>query len=175
MAWSTPRSWVAGELVTASSMNEHIRDQFLEIAKLSSFRCFAYNSGSQNVTAGNTTALTLDSEVYDSGTMHDTSSNTNRVTVPAAGYYRILGASAVSNNNNGSCALHLRKNGSAFTPSVQDSFVTAASNFEDQWLHVYSIPLLAANDYVELAGQAVTNDFAFASTQLIVDGITAVS
>lgn len=27
MAWSTPRTWVAGELVTASVMNAHLRDQ----------------------------------------------------------------------------------------------------------------------------------------------------
>jgi hypothetical protein len=29
MAWSTPRTWVAGELVTASLMNQFIRDQQL--------------------------------------------------------------------------------------------------------------------------------------------------
>ena len=26
MAWTTPRTWVAGELVTASIMNTHVRD-----------------------------------------------------------------------------------------------------------------------------------------------------
>lgn len=28
MAWSTPRTWVAGELVTASIMNTYVRDEF---------------------------------------------------------------------------------------------------------------------------------------------------
>jgi len=30
MAWSTPRTWVTGETVTAALMNAHIRDQFRE-------------------------------------------------------------------------------------------------------------------------------------------------
>jgi len=29
MGWTTPRDWVAGEIVTASIMNTHIRDQYL--------------------------------------------------------------------------------------------------------------------------------------------------
>ncbi|MDP8928679.1 MAG: hypothetical protein M3O70_08925 [Actinomycetota bacterium] len=28
MVWSTPRTWVTGEVVTASIMNTHVRDQF---------------------------------------------------------------------------------------------------------------------------------------------------
>ncbi len=32
MAWTTPRTWVTAEVVTASQMNTHVRDQFLETA-----------------------------------------------------------------------------------------------------------------------------------------------
>ncbi len=32
MAWTAPRTWVAGENVTAAIMNAHVRDQFLEVA-----------------------------------------------------------------------------------------------------------------------------------------------
>ena len=32
MAWTQPRTWVAGELVTAAIMNTHVRDQLLAIA-----------------------------------------------------------------------------------------------------------------------------------------------
>ena len=33
MAWTQPRTWVAGELVTAAIMNTHVRDQLLAIAE----------------------------------------------------------------------------------------------------------------------------------------------
>lgn len=33
MAWSDPRTWVVGEVVTAAQMNAHVRDQFLAIGK----------------------------------------------------------------------------------------------------------------------------------------------
>jgi hypothetical protein len=174
MAWSTPRTWVSGELVTASIGNAHWRDQFIELAKIGAHRCYAYNSGAQVVASGATDALLMDSEVYDSGTLHSLVSTTNRITVPAAGYYRIFGLSNVTNNNNGEATLHLRKNGSALTPVVRDSFVTAAANFEDQWMKVAAVLLLSASDYVELAGQAAANDFGFATTQLTVEGLTSV-
>ena len=32
MAWTQPRTWVAGELVTAALLNTHVRDQLLAIA-----------------------------------------------------------------------------------------------------------------------------------------------
>lgn len=174
MSWSTPRTWVAGELVTASIMNTHVRDNLLEIAKIGAHRCFAHNSGTQVVSAGNTTALTLDSELYDSGTMHSTSSNTSRVIAPAAGYYVIFGYSNVTNNNNGTGTLHLRKNGSALSPVVSVQYVTSAGDFEDQGMVLHAVLSLAASDYVELYGQAATNDFGFGLTQLIVVGIASV-
>ena len=31
MAWTAPRTWVSGEVVTAALLNTHLRDQFLEI------------------------------------------------------------------------------------------------------------------------------------------------
>jgi hypothetical protein len=34
MAWTTPRTWVTGETVTAAQMNAHVRDNFNDIAFL---------------------------------------------------------------------------------------------------------------------------------------------
>lgn len=31
MAWTTPRTWVAGEVVTASIMNTHVRDNLIDL------------------------------------------------------------------------------------------------------------------------------------------------
>src|SRR6185436_11148478 len=48
-------------------------------------RCLATNSTALTVTAGNTTALTLDSETFDVGAMHSTAVNTSRITIPTGG------------------------------------------------------------------------------------------
>lgn len=37
MAWSAPRTWVTSELVTASIMNTHVRDNFLAVFPLGSY------------------------------------------------------------------------------------------------------------------------------------------
>lgn len=174
MSWSTPRTWVAAELVTASIMNTHVRDQFLMVATIGAHRCHAYNSGNQNVTAGSTNALNMDSEVYDPSGMHSTSSNTYLLTVPAAGLYRVYGRALVTNNNNGTATLHLYKNGSPHTPAIYESGTTAAADFEDRVMQVAAIVSMAASDNVYLAGQAVTNDFGFTGAQLMVEGITSV-
>lgn len=35
MAWSDPRTWVAGELLTASLLNTHVRDNLIEVRRIS--------------------------------------------------------------------------------------------------------------------------------------------
>lgn len=34
MSWTTPRTWVTGELVTAAIMNTHVRDNLAELGKI---------------------------------------------------------------------------------------------------------------------------------------------
>ncbi len=34
MSWTTPRTWVTGELVTAALMNTHVRDNLIELGKI---------------------------------------------------------------------------------------------------------------------------------------------
>jgi hypothetical protein len=66
MAWSTPRTWNAGETVTASLMNAHVRDN-LNVLKTyidddGSHRIlvkgFAFSSGQSNNAGGSDTQLT---------------------------------------------------------------------------------------------------------------------
>lgn len=160
----------SGQLVTVEGWLNLVKEWIDSLRVHPTNRCYAYHNTTQSVTAGNTDVLNLNSEVYDSASMHNTVTNNNRITVPTAGLYRIHGRSAVSNNNNGTATLTLRKNGSALTPNVADSFQTSAGDFEDQWLQVTADLELAANDYVELAGSAATNTFVFQSTQLTVIG-----
>ena len=85
MAWTTPRTWVVGELVTASMMNTHIRDN-LNYLYSAANACRVSNS---NQTIANTThtALTFSTETYDTNSMHSTSSNTSRIIAPVEGKY----------------------------------------------------------------------------------------
>lgn len=48
MAWTTPRTWTTSELVTASILNTHVRDNLLEtaVAKVSAAGDFVYGSAS---------------------------------------------------------------------------------------------------------------------------------
>lgn len=126
-------------------------------------RCVAYHNTTQNVTSGSTTDLNLNSEDYDVGGMHDTSTNNNRITVPsnAGGVYLVLGKSLITNNNNGTAALHLRVNGSNVRSVSRE---TAASNFEDGSFEVSAILPLSAGDYIGLAGQATGTTFTFGSS-----------
>lgn len=45
MAWSTPRSWVAGEMVTASLMNSYLRDQLNHAVPTVSVTDIAFSAG----------------------------------------------------------------------------------------------------------------------------------
>jgi hypothetical protein len=159
-----------GQLVTVEGWLNLVKAWIDSLRVQPANRCYAYRNGGQTVTAGNTTALNLDTEVYDSASMHSNVTDNNRITVPTAGLYRIHGRSSVSSNNNGGATLHLRKNGSTLTPPVNGTFTTSAGDFEDQTLQVYAEIELAANDYVELAGFAGTSDFTFTTTQLTVVG-----
>lgn len=90
MAWSTPRTWVAGETLTASILNTHVRDNlsFLYTPPM----CRVRNSASISIaTSGVSQALTFNSERFDTDSMHSTTVDTSRVNTPTAGKYLFTG------------------------------------------------------------------------------------
>lgn len=84
MAWTAPRTWVSGEIVTAANMNTHVRDNMKAIGGADKAWCRVYNSATQSIPDNAITAVTFDSEQSDVQAMHSTSSNTSRITVPAS-------------------------------------------------------------------------------------------
>jgi hypothetical protein len=125
-------------------------------------RCVAFNSATQTVVAGNTDVLTLDSEVIDVGAMHDTVTNNNRITIPTGGdgLYWCAGLSLAAYGT-GVYHLHLRKGGSTQVQTTIDN--SGGSALTTQTMHVFGLLSLAAAEYVELAGQAVTANCTFGS------------
>lgn len=122
-------------------------------------RLVAFDASTQTVTAGNTTALELDSEDVDVGTLHDLVTNNSRVTIPAGGdgFYLVLGQAQVSYGA-GTAALHIRKNGTTTISTAQLLNATAIHTAAVMWAGN-----LVATDYVELMGQAVSANATFGS------------
>lgn len=83
MAYTTDRTWVAGEVVTAAYLNTYLRDnvKWLSTDK-PMVRC--YNTAAITTATGVITQLTYNTNRFDNASMHSTSSNTNRITVSTA-------------------------------------------------------------------------------------------
>lgn len=125
--------------------------------------CSAANSGTLTVTAGNTTALTLDTDVSDSWAMHSTASNTSRITIPTnqAGIYLVMATSkAFLLGASTKAALILRKNNTT-NVCQSDFFISADLNNDFVSFTAMWVGSLAAADYVEVYGKAVTNNVQF--------------
>lgn len=55
MAWTTPRTWVAGETVTAAIMNSHVRDNFNAVGDPWTSYTPSWTASTTNPTIGNGT------------------------------------------------------------------------------------------------------------------------
>lgn len=84
MSYTTPRTWVAGEVATAANLNTHVRDNIAWLAT-DSPACRIYNNAALTLTTGSFQVLTANSERFDNASIHSTSSNTERMTVPTGG------------------------------------------------------------------------------------------
>lgn len=53
MAWTTPRTWVANETLTAALLNTHLRDNFneLDVAQVTAAKQYCVSTGANAVTA----------------------------------------------------------------------------------------------------------------------------
>jgi hypothetical protein len=85
MAYTTPRTWVTSELVTAALMNTHVRDNVAFLANPPA--CRVSRSSTQSLTSGTEATLAFDTEQFDTNSMHSTVSNTERITINTAGIY----------------------------------------------------------------------------------------
>jgi hypothetical protein len=65
MAWTAPRTWVASELVTASLLNTHVRDNALHLSKF--YGCMVRLTSNQSIGATTTALLSWDATVYEVG------------------------------------------------------------------------------------------------------------
>lgn len=156
MAWTTPRTWTANELVTAAICNTHIRDNlnFLKSAHV----VLVHKSANQTLTAGaGATAITFNSEIDDTDTFHDTATNNSRLTVPSGlgGRYWIHAHPTMDadGSNHNRIDFTIRLNGATSIKVSQFVSHTLTGGFEIALTYN-----LSAGDYVEFLGAAVTTN-----------------
>jgi hypothetical protein len=150
VAFTTPATAVAGEILTAAFLNTYLRDNIAWMAT-DSPACRAYRT--TNLIIGDVTesAITLDAERFDNAAVHSTGSNTSRFTVPAGagGKYVCTGAISWEASAGGSYrACILRVNGTIRIGQIN----TAPSAGHGSDATVCAIYALAAADYVEMSG-----------------------
>lgn len=84
MAYTTPKSWATNDLLTATDMNTHIRDNISWLAT-DKPTVRAKRTSNQSIPNATFTILTFDGEDWDSASMHSTVSNAGRLTIPTGG------------------------------------------------------------------------------------------
>lgn len=153
MAWTTPRTWTDAEVVTAAMLNTHVRDN--ENWMHTFHGCRVYKSSGQTVGAGNTDAITFDSEIFDTDGLHSTSSNTSRITIPTGldGYWflHMRLQSDADTGNHTPWIPRIRKNaaGNPASGTVLEEY-TVVGHTNANAAEVGGTSPLVAGDHVEL-------------------------
>jgi hypothetical protein len=162
--WTAPRTWVAGETVTAAIMNTHLRDNLtwlkdaltqLNVTSDSAkaqitpalFGARAYHNANQAATSGAFLTVALNSERWDSSAFHDTAVNNSRLTIPASssGYY-LLGANVEwASNASGYRVIEVQQDGA--TLLLQDRRAPSSSTTMQA---MTGIAQINAASYIEL-------------------------
>ena len=109
MAWTDPKTWADGDVVTASELNTHVRDNLTELR--ASQTCRVYRSTAQSISNDTVTLVAMDAETSDAPGWHSTASNTDRVTPTVAGLYLIVAGASFAANDVGSREVSILRNG----------------------------------------------------------------
>jgi hypothetical protein len=148
--WTTPRTWVTLETVTAAIMNTHVRDNLDFLYNID--RVSVYKGSNQSVADSTWDVLTFGSERFDTNGLHSTSSNTSRLTAVVDGAYLVIGQVHFASNSTGQRVAQIRKNAAGASGSgtgwASESF--RAGNTQITRVNLSAIVTLSAGDYVEL-------------------------
>lgn len=88
MAWSTPRTFAVGEVLTASALNSDLRDNMRELRNRD--RARATKAANQSIPNNTVTLVALDTEDYDYGNLYDSAgANPERITIAEAATYAV--------------------------------------------------------------------------------------
>lgn len=85
MAYTTDRTWVTGEVVTAAFMNTYVRDNIKWLSTDKPMARAYASAAVSHTTSGSYQELLFNSNRFDNSNIHSTSTNTARFTVPTGG------------------------------------------------------------------------------------------
>lgn len=150
MAWTTPKTWSVGDVLTAADLNAYTRDNTKWLGTDKPHARVRNTANISHSSSGSYQALTFDAERVDVGAMHDTSTNTGRLTVPTGGggFYAVGGQIEFASNSTGRRGIQIRRNGSTVIAREESGNIGA----NDHAVTVSTVYQLAAGDYVELMG-----------------------
>lgn len=148
MAWTTPRTWVVGETVTAALLNTHLRDNLSTLRGLNDYACKLYRTSDQAINNDVVTVVTWQAAVYNVGTLWAVG-NPSRLPAPVTGYYALSAVLGWDTNGTGARVVGYQKNGVATT--YQMSGYASPSSYS--YNHAYEEIDLTAGDYIEVTAR----------------------
>ena len=146
MAWTSPRTWVSGELVTASLMNTHIRDNetFLYGSIVKHAAAGYRTTTTQVVATGTVTALITNAEWFDVDNCLSTS--TGLYTAPEAGKYILYGFISIESPAASACGGH------AYVNSTAQTLHSVSVALDSQMVFCGGVFSVAASDTLSVRG-----------------------
>lgn len=152
MAWTDPKTWADGDVVTASELNTHVRDNLTELR--ASQTCRVYRSVTQSLNNNTYTLIGFNAESSDVPGWHSTVTNDNRVTPTVAGLYLVVAGASFAHDTTGSREIVIVRNGLGgdFVTSAGRSIAVDAAGGLSANLNVTGVfPANGSSDYFALA------------------------
>jgi hypothetical protein len=138
MAWTTPGTAVAGDVLTAAFWNSNVRDN--ETFLFTPPMCIVRRNAAQAIADNTNTSISFDTEDLDTDSMFTPTSTD--VTIKTAGIYMLSGVAALQTAATTVIASRMRVNGNV----VADNFLTGSAYASNA--NVTTIKKLAVNDVV---------------------------
>lgn len=142
MAYVTPRTWVAGAVLTAAQLNQDIRDNVTFLANPPA--CRVYHNAAQSIANAAETPVAFNSERFDTDSMHDTATNNTRITFNTAGIYVVTFSGQWASDVDGIRQATIKLNGATHLAFDVRPALSGTYGF-----HVSTVYKFAAASYVE--------------------------
>lgn len=157
-SWTTPASWVAGNVPTETDFNTQIRDNLLNLRQCRGVLSIAKLTATETITINTLTAIPWDQTVVNMGGAWSIAAPT-RFTAPVTGWYQVSGFFRWAAGPSGNRRVDVRVNGTQLYRGHTSSRVSDDSRGA-AWSVYLELPLTATN-YVEFVAHN-TNEVGFA-------------
>ncbi len=150
MTWTTPRTWATGDEITATRLNEQLRDNMLELRSSRTARVRRLTAQSIPDSADPwATAIGFTSEDFDVPAWHSNTTNNTRITPDVAGVYLVTANVEFAANATGDRAIRIGVNGVG-TSNMRAQTTTPAPTVNALLSTTAVVLLNGTTDYIEI-------------------------